>query len=291
MIKFEQVEDLLATAQQIELGAAERYMESAKAAQAENPEIAALFQRLAEEEQQHEKDVLALAKDASVDLTTTSVSEQVAQAGNSNNSEKVKDSLYENLVAAVKREERAFEIYSQIAATSINDDVRHYAEILAKEELGHAALLRAMRRRVFHEYKTQIKSTFLNSSDKLTSIDEFLISAYILEESVAKYIENIDETNINSCREHSRSIVEHLKTEISKTTAEDFNKLDDVSDNVLSGIKTFSIDNMMAECESIYEYYDSFILKTENEEIMKKALFLATQNLTQITLLQASKNT
>lgn len=73
LIKFERVEDLLATAQQIEFGAAERYLESAKAARAENPEVSALFERLAKEEQQHEKDVIQIAKDASVDLPSTAV--------------------------------------------------------------------------------------------------------------------------------------------------------------------------------------------------------------------------
>jgi hypothetical protein len=37
-----------------------------------------------------------------------------------------------------------------VAADSDNEAVRKYAEILAREELGHAALLRAERRRAYH---------------------------------------------------------------------------------------------------------------------------------------------
>ena len=61
MIQFENVKDLLETAQKIEIGAAERYMEYAETASKVNPETAALFKRLAEEE-------LELAQDAMTKL-------------------------------------------------------------------------------------------------------------------------------------------------------------------------------------------------------------------------------
>ena len=68
------------------------------------------------------------------------------------------------------------------------------------------------------------------------------------------------------------------------------NKLDALSNQkMLSSITTFTLDNLLTECESVYEYYDSFILNTGNEEIMEKALVLASQALTQISLLQTLK--
>jgi rubrerythrin len=289
LIKFEHVEDLLATAQKMEIGAADRYMEDAETASTENPEIAALFRRLADEEREHEDNVVQLAKQASVDLTNVDVSEQTTSSDNSKNTEKLKETLYEILAAAVLREEQAFDIYSQIAATSKNDEVRQYAEVLAKEELGHAALLRAMRRRVYDEHKTQTRK--LPSPDKVNSFNEFLVTAYILEITLAKYLENISDSDVqmNSVKEHSEFVINQISVELKQYT--DINDIDQLSiNNMLPDTSLIGIDTLLSECESIYEYYDSFILKTGNEEIMNKALFLASETLTHLILLQEIKN-
>jgi rubrerythrin len=291
LIQFEHLEDLLATAQRMEIGAADRYMEYAEAASTENPEISALFSRLAEEEREHEDHVLQLAEEASVDLSNVIASAQQTDSENNENTEQVKHSLYEILAAAVKREEQAFEIYTQIAASSKNDDVRRYAKILAKEELGHAALLRAMRRRVYQEHKVQTTS-LLPGPEKVHSVEEFLTTATLLEITLAKYIENIAKSGVdmNSSQEHIDAIVNQLKVDIYDNADEDYNEFDIVSNNLLSDITTFTLDKLLTECESIYEYYDSFVLKTDNEAIMNKALFLASETLTQLSLLQDIKN-
>jgi len=59
-------------------------------------------------------------------------------------------SPYKALAFAVHNEEIAFRFYTHVAANSENKSVREYAEILAREELGHAALLRAERRYAYH---------------------------------------------------------------------------------------------------------------------------------------------
>lgn len=295
MIRFEHVKDLLETAQKIEIGAAERYREFAEIADTENPEIAALFNRLAEEEQIHEKNVLQLAEEASVNLSDPPASDQHAPPRDNENTIQGINSLYKILAAAVKREELAFEVYSQIAASSDNDDVCDYAERLAKEELGHAALLRAMRRRVYHEHKAQAINS-LPAPDKIDSVEEFLITAYALEKSLSTYIKNISDPGLDmsTCKEHSELITSQLMDDISgstKSTDSDINKLDNLSNQIsLSDTTAFTLDNLLAECESAYEYYDSFVLKTVNEEIMNKALSLASKTLTQLILLQEIKN-
>ena len=295
MIQFEHVKDLLETAQKIEIGAAERYREYAEIADTENPEIAALFNRLAEEEQKHEECVIQLAEEASVDLSDSPAPDQQTPSRENENTTADNNSLYKILAAAVEREDLAFEIYSQIAASSNNNDVCHYAERLAKEELGHASLLRAMRRRVYHEHKAQTINS-LPAPDKLDTVEEFLITAYALEKSLSTCIENISDHGLamSACKEHSESIINQLRDEISEGTRSsdsDINKLDNLSNQISStDVTAFTLDNLLAECESTYEYYDSVILKTVNEEIMNKALFLASQTLTQLLLLQEIKN-
>jgi len=295
MIQFEHVKDLLESAQKIEIGAAERYREYAEIADTENPEIAALFSRLAEEEQKHEECVIQLAEEASVNLSDSPAPDQ--QTPSSENEDKTADnnSLYKILAAAVEREDLAFEIYSQIAASSNNDDVCRYAERLAKEELGHASLLRAMRRRVYHEHKAQTINS-LPTPDKLDTVEKFLITAYALEKSLSTCIENISDQGLemSPCKKHSELIINQLRDDISGSTRgtdSDINNLDNLSNQTsLSDTTIFTLDNLLAECDSAYEYYDSFILKTGNEEIMNEALFLASQTLIQIVFIQEIKN-
>jgi rubrerythrin len=295
MIQFEHVKDLLETAQKIEIGAAERYREYAEIADTENPEIAALFNRLAEEEQKHEECVIQLAEEASVNLSDSPAPDQQTPSRENENTTTDNNSLYKILAAAVEREDLAFEIYSQIAASSNNDDVCHYAERLAKEELGHAALLRAMRRRVYHEHKAQTINS-LPAPDKLDTVEEFLITAYALEKSLSTCIENISDPGLDmsTCKEHSELIINQLRDDISRSTRStdsDINKLDKLSNQIsLSDTTVFTLNNLLAECESAYEYYDSFILKTGDEEIMNEALFLASQTLIQLVLLKEIKN-
>ncbi len=289
MIQFERLEDLLATAQKMEIGAADRYMEYAEATSAENPEVSALFSRLADEEREHEDQVLRLAEQASVDLSNATVTEQQTSPEQKGSTERVKNSLYEILIEAVKREEHAFEIYSHIATSSKNDDVRRYAQLLAKEELGHASLLRAMRRRVYNEHK--VKTRKLPSPDKLDSFDEFLIVTIILEITMAKYIEHISRlgVEVSSIKEHSEFVMNQLLVDIEKSTV--LNIVDQFSkSNVLSDDATITLESVLTECESVYEYFDSFILKTDNQDIMNKALFLTSEMLTRLNLLQDIKN-
>ena len=59
-------------------------------------------------------------------------------------------SAYEALAFAVRNEERAFAFFTYVAAEAQRPDVRALAEQLARDELGHAALLRHQRRRAFH---------------------------------------------------------------------------------------------------------------------------------------------
>jgi rubrerythrin len=58
---------------------------------------------------------------------------------------------YNALAIAVRNEERAFALYSYIAAHAANDALRLLAEDLAKEELDHAGLLRRERRKAWRQ--------------------------------------------------------------------------------------------------------------------------------------------
>ena len=119
-----------------------------------NQDAAALFDRMVKEEQEHEQLIEEWAKLEGIQLRTDigAVVWEDPQVPTDYDREAVEpaySSPYRALAFAVHNEERAFHFYTQVAATADDRVVREYAETLAREELGHAALLRTMRRRAW----------------------------------------------------------------------------------------------------------------------------------------------
>lgn len=149
------VEDLFAIATAMEREAANRYGELAGRMERQgNGALAALFRRLQEEESEHEDGLGEWAGRRGIvpspsfnfrwDMPETLTEQQFAEAGG--------DFLatpWRVLVVAARNEERAFAFYANIAAKTSDPDVRTYAEAMAREELGHVALLRLERRRAW----------------------------------------------------------------------------------------------------------------------------------------------
>ncbi|MDX9859920.1 MAG: ferritin family protein [Rhodospirillales bacterium] len=149
------VEDLFAIATAMEREAAKRYGELADRMEKQgNRPLADLFRRLQEEESEHEGGLGEWAGRRGIvpspsfnfrwDMPETLTEQQFAEAGG--------DFLatpWRVLAVAVRNEERAFAFYANIAAKTPDPDVRTYAEAMAREELGHVALLRLERRRAW----------------------------------------------------------------------------------------------------------------------------------------------
>jgi rubrerythrin len=148
--------DLMSIALQAEREAIRRYSQlSARMREVGNVSAAALFERMVIEEQEHERLLLEwMAResiDENPDIGPISWSDpQVATTYNDEARNPHRSTPYKALAFAVHNEEIAFRFYTHVAAESDNEVVCKYAEILAREELGHAALLRAERRRAYH---------------------------------------------------------------------------------------------------------------------------------------------
>ena len=148
--------DLMSIALQAEREAIRRYSQlSASMREAGNESAAALFERMVTEEQEHERLLLEWMARESIDenpeigpirwrepQVSTTYDDEARHPHHS--------TPYKALAFAVHNEEIAFRFYTHVASESDNEVVRKYAEILAREELGHAALLRAERRRAYH---------------------------------------------------------------------------------------------------------------------------------------------
>jgi rubrerythrin len=145
--------DLLAIAGAMERAAATRYaLLSDSMRRFGHDHVADVFQSLAEEECSHVEQVdhlMAGLKSqgpvADVDqwsLPDTFILEQTGAAASL--------TPYEALSIAVKGEERAFSFWTYVATEAESEDVKAQAEMLARQELAHAAKLRIERRRAFH---------------------------------------------------------------------------------------------------------------------------------------------
>ena len=118
--------------------------------------LAALFRRLAVEEEKHAegmtrhgdvargRQLLAGFEPLQLEVESPGALyvEEAMIAGRS--------TPYKALAAAVHNEQRAVALYQRIAAATSNPQLRRQAEELALVELSHAALLRAERRKAYH---------------------------------------------------------------------------------------------------------------------------------------------
>jgi rubrerythrin len=148
--------ELFALALAIEEEAAARYAALAEEMLALHlPEVATVFRKLAEEERHHATYVGAWSSDVTGTLPDqawirwrppeTFDEDEARQIASSRLA-----SAYRALSMAVRNEERAFALWTYISAQAEAPEIRQAAEQMAREELGHAALLRSERRRAFH---------------------------------------------------------------------------------------------------------------------------------------------
>ncbi len=148
--------DLMSIALQAEREAIRRYSQlSTDMRAAKNESTAALFERMVIEEQEHERLLLEWMAQEGIDENPetdpiTWRDPNISTTYNDEARDPYQSSPYRALAFAVHNEEIAFRFYTHVAAESENEAVRKYAEVLAREELGHAALLRAERRRAYH---------------------------------------------------------------------------------------------------------------------------------------------
>lgn len=148
------VDQLMGIAVAMEREAALRYGELCLAMErAKEPELAALFRRLAVLESEHEaglgrwaeREGRARPQPAQFQWRLPETFEDAADGAAAHTL-----TPYGALAIAVANEESAFAFYTYLAAIAPDDPIRRRAEALAREELSHVRQLRAMRRQAFH---------------------------------------------------------------------------------------------------------------------------------------------
>jgi rubrerythrin len=299
--------DLMSIALQAEREAIRRYSQlSARMREAGNESAAALFDRMVIEEQEHERLLLEwMAResiDENPDIGPISWSDpQVATTYDDEARNPHRSTPYKALAFAVHNEEIAFRFYTHVAAESDNETVRKYAEILAREELGHAALLRAERRRAYHaERDTGSVEPVLdpraihNEADLLAAaihIDRSLTDTMgmitadspqllaLVQETRQQISDN--ENALGNLAHNSKQLPgEDISTQLEQLKSYAM-QMEKKSNSLDSNLQRLSFD-----CDRSFAFYDAIVESAADESIMLAAQKLTSAALDRIGVLQ-----
>ena len=287
--------DLMSIALEAEREAIKRYTKLvAMMQQGNNESSAALFQRMVIEEEEHERLLIEWMEQEKIqvnpDIGPISWSDpNVSTTYNEEAHDPFFSSPYKALAFAVHNEEIAFRFYTHVAANSENETVRKYAEILAKEELGHAALLRAERRYAYHaERKSETKEPRLDPQAVHTDAD-LLVAAIHINQYLSQQMESISKSNpkitslANTTSQQTIHLEERLKAKAppGQEVIENVSELKQFRANEANNKDEPDIElqRLWSCCDRSFSFYDSIVEKSTNEE-----LYLLAQELTSSAL-------
>lgn len=305
--EIENVRDLMSIALQAEREAINRYSQLAVVMrQVKNISTANLFERMVLEEVEHECLILEWMDKEQIsinpDIKKISWSHPDVQGVyNEDACNPYISTPYKALAFAVYNEEIAFRFYSHVAANAIDNEVREQAEMLAREELGHAALLRVERRQAYHAEKQHLSSApGLDPHSIHNEVDLVAMSVHI-DRYIVKQIKAI------STSYHDISF---LVRKIQQQAIESENYLrriffrDKVSpgEQVLSNIEQLAqydlllntlpdapapgLQRLFSCCDRSFVFYDAIVEKTLDEKVMLAAQRLSSTALDRIEILK-----
>jgi rubrerythrin len=299
--------DLMSIALQAEREAIRRYSElSTRMREAGNESAAALFERMVIEEQEHERLLLEWMARESIDenpdigpirwrepgVSTTYNDE----ARNPHHS-----TPYKALAFAVHNEEIAFRFYTHVASDSDNEVVRKYAEILAREELGHAALLRAERRRAYHaERNTGLAEPVLDPRS-IHSEADLLAAAIHIDHRLADTMKMIT-TESPQLVALAREVQQQIGNNQNALASLALNSKDLPGDAISSNLAQLesyqahieeksdshdsNLQRLSTYCDRSFAFYDAIVENTADEAIMLAAQRLTSSALDRIGIMK-----
>lgn len=299
--------DLMSIALQAEREAIRCYSQLANTMhQGNNESAAALFERMILEEKEHERLLQEWMKQEDIkentEIPVVSWSDpQVDTTYNEEACEPLHSSPYKALAFAVHNEEIAFRLYTHVAAESDNETVRHYAEILAREELGHAALLRAERRLAYHAERNANSAEPRLDPKAIHNESDLLAAAIHIDRYLAQEINLIT----NSYPEIDELSVK-IQQQISNNEQDLYDKTDKgnipLSEDITKNLEQLKLYNahmnaqfkntdsgmqrLWACCDRSFAFYDSIVEVAPEDSIMLTAQKLSSSALDRIGILK-----
>lgn len=307
MLSFnvESTRDLMTIALQAEREAIRRYSQlQKKMQQFDNLSATQLFQRMVDEEKAHESLLLQwmdkLQLDENPDIAPVSWRDpNVLAVYNEEARDPVYSSPYRALAFAVHNEEIAFSFYTHVAANTNNREIREFAEVLAREELGHAALLRSERRRAYHNERQHSQTEPRLNSEIVTTQGDLLQCAIFIDEYLASQLATLDtadvtsklntsiQQNIDECRQQLQFWhQDNTAITASLDALSNYYKLLDFSEKP----DTYKLCRLLANCDHAFSFYDGVVENSRDEETMLLAQKLSSLMLDRIALLKTVCN-
>ena len=292
-------DDLMSIALQAEREAIRRYTYlAARMREGENESAAALFDRMVKEEIEHERLLIEWMTKEGIegnkDIGPISWKDpKISTTYNDDACDSHYSSPYRALAFAVHNEEIAFSFYTHVAANSENETVRKYAEILAREELGHAALLRAERRLAFHKERDASLNEPRLDPDVIHSETDLLVAAIHIDRYLADQMASITANNpaFNTLAKETQQQIQQNEEALSKKLKDNEPPSEDINNNIeqLKQHNTFmkkkfnkpdmELQRLWSCSDRSFAFYDAIVDKATDENIM-----LAAQNLTNTAL-------
>ena len=295
--------DLMSIALQAEREAIRRYSQlAANMREAGNDSAAALFERMVGEEQEHERLLLAWMTKESVEPNPDIGpirwrDPQVSTTYNDEARDPLYSTPYKALAFAVNNEENAFRFYTHVASEADDETVRQYAEILAREELGHAALLRAERRLAFHTERAASAATNTADPRAIQNETELLAAAIAIDRYLGDAIGRIDSDSTQLAAlaretrqqiDNNEDILNRLAPGYRKTAgAEIAMSLSQAAANESnSADESGELQRLSAYCDASFAFYDAIVETTTDEAMMRTAQTLTSSALDRIGALK-----
>ena len=293
----------MSIALQAEREAIRRYSQlSTEMANANNESATALFKRMILEEQEHERLLLEWMEQEGIDENPKIEpikwrDPQVSTTYDEEARDPYYSTPYRALAFAVHNEEIAFRFYTHVAAESENEAVRKYAEILAREELGHAALLRAERRLAYHAERDANLTEPRLDPRSVHNESDLLVAAIHIDRYLADGMNKItaDSAEIDSLVSETRQQISSNEHALDDMTSEgQASPSEDIISN-LEKLKSYNeqleksaddedskLQRLCACCDRSFAFYDAIVETTSNEAIMLTAQKLTSSALDRI---------
>ena len=305
--KVKTTAELMSIALQAERQTTQRYSRLAEdMREFGNEPAAALFARLVEEEREHERLLMAwMARESIVEVPDIGPvrwrDPHIATHYDDEARDPHYSTPYKALAFAVNNEENAFSFYTQVAAEADNASLRECAESLAREELEHADLFRAERRRAYHAERESNIARPIANPDAIHNEAELLATAIRIDRYFADTLDPLsaDSPQLIALVQDARQQIsknEGLFSDLS-TNAEqvpddiiasilpqsDFSNSGDRHDFATAGSQ---LQQLRICCDRSFVFYDAVVESTSNETILFSAQTLASVALDRTGVLQ-----
>lgn len=304
MLSFnvESTRDLMTIALQAEREAIRRYSQlQQKMQQFDNLPATQLFQRMVDEEKAHEsllqRWMEKLQLEENPDIAPVSWSDpNVLAVYNEEARDPAYSTPYRALAFAVHNEEIAFSFYTHVAANTHDAEIREFAEVLAREELAHAALLRSERRRAYHNERQESHAEPRLNPRMVGTMGDLLQCAVFMDECLASQLATLDTTdviaklnasidqNLDDCKQQQEHWhQDNADISAALTALERYYQSLDIHNQPVE----YRLCRLLSNCDHAFSFFDGVVTKSTDEQTMLLAQKLSSIMLDRIALLKS----